>query len=91
MNKSQLVSAMAEAGEISKAQAAKALDGCLDGIIKTLVNGEKVTLVGFGTFSVTERAARTGRNPRTNEEIQIPSKRVCKFKPGQELSSAVSG
>ncbi len=91
MNKADLVSLMANAAEISKAQASKALDSMLDGIIGALKDGDKVTLVNFGTFSVAERAARTGRNPRTNKEIHIPSKRVSKFKPGKVLSDAVGG
>lgn len=90
MNKADLVNLMAEAADISKAQASKSLDALLDGITDALKNGDKVTLVNFGTFSVAERAARTGRNPRTNQEIQIAAKRVAKFKPGKMLSEGVA-
>ncbi len=89
MNKADLVNEMADSADISKAQATKALDALLDGITSALKDGDKVTLVNFGTFSVAERAARTGRNPRTNEEIQIPGKKVAKFKPGKVLAEAV--
>ena len=91
MNKADLVNAMANAAEVSKTQASAALDAMLDGIVDALKAGDKVTLVNFGTFSVAQRAARTGRNPRTNEEIQIPGKAIAKFKPGKVLSDAVSG
>lgn len=90
MNKADLVNSMADSAGISKAHAAKALDGCLDAIVDALKDGQKVTLVNFGTFYVAERAARTGRNPRTNQEIQIASKRVAKFKPGKILADSVS-
>ena len=90
MNKADLVNRMADASGISKADATKALDACLEGIVDALKQGDKVTLVNFGTFSVAERAARTGRNPRTNQEIQIPGKKVAKFKPGKDMADAVS-
>ena len=90
MNKADLVNLMAERADISKAQATKSLDALLDGITKALQDGDKVTLVNFGTFMVAERAARTGRNPRTNQEIQIAAKRVAKFKPGKTLSDSVA-
>ena len=90
MNKADLVSEMAIAANISKNQAAKALDALLNSIARALNEGGKVTLVNFGTFSVANRAARTGRNPRTNEEIHIPEKSVVKFKPGKVLSDGVS-
>ena len=86
MNKADLVNVMAEQADISKAQASKALDAMLDAIVGALKADDKVTLVNFGTFSVTTRSARTGRNPRTNKEIQIPAKKVAKFKPGKSLS-----
>jgi len=89
MNKADLVNQMATSADISKAQATKALDALLTGITEALKGGAKVTLVNFGTFSVAERAARTGRNPRTNQEIQIPGKKVAKFKPGKDLADAV--
>ena len=91
MNKADLVSVMADSADISKAQATKALDALLDGITDALRNGDKVTLVNFGTFSVAERAARTGRNPRTNKVISIPGKKVAKFKPGKVLADSVAG
>ncbi len=91
MNKADLVNAMANAADVSKTQASAALDAMLDGIVDALKAGDKVTLVNFGTFSVAQRAARTGRNPRTNEEIQIPGKSIAKFKPGKVLADAVSG
>lgn len=90
MNKADLINQMADQAEISKAQATKALDAMLDGVVEALKNGDKVTLVNFGTFFVADRAARTGRNPRTNEEIQIEGKKVPKFKPGKILSDTVS-
>lgn len=91
MNKADLINEMANSADISKAQATKALDALLDSITTALKDGGKVTLVNFGTFSVSERAARTGRNPQTNEVIDIPAKRVPKFKPGKSLDSAVNG
>lgn len=89
MNKADLVNVMADSADISKAQAAKALDAMLDAITGALKSNDKVTLVNFGTFSVAERAARTGRNPRTNKIIKIPEKRVAKFKPGKSLADVV--
>lgn len=89
MNKGDLVAKMAEVGEISKAAAAKALDAMLQAIEESLKAGDKVTLVGFGTFSVSTRAARSGRNPQTGAEIKIPSAKVPKFKPGNKLKDAV--
>lgn len=90
MNKEKIAENMAEAAGISKSQALKALDASLDSISGALANGDKVTLVGFGTFSVGERAARTGRNPQTGAEIQIAAKKVAKFKAGKVLSDAVN-
>jgi DNA-binding protein HU-beta len=91
MNKADLVSAIAsdEGNNITKQQAARALDTMVSKIIGALKNKEKVTLVNFGTFSVTERAPRKGRNPRTNEVIDIPAKSVPKFKPGKEMIEKV--
>ena len=89
MNKSELVEAMATAAGISKAQADKALTGALDAITDALAKGDKVTLVGFGTFSVAERAARQGRNPQTGKTITIAAGRVARFKPGSKLAEAV--
>lgn len=86
MNKSELVSAIAEKSGLSKVDAKKALDATLETIAEEVKRGEKVVLVGFGTFSVSERSARKGINPRTKETINIPAKRTTKFKPGSELS-----
>ena len=89
MNKSELVEQMAKAGGISKAAAEKALAGALDGITKAMKKGDKVTLVGFGTFSVNKRAARQGRNPQTGKTIDIKDRKVARFKPGSKLAEAV--
>jgi DNA-binding protein HU-beta len=89
MTKAELVAKMAKDASITKAAAAKALDGVIDGIAKALKKGDSVTLVGFGTFSVAKRKARIGRNPQTGKEIKIPAKRVPKFKPGTDLKRAV--
>ncbi len=90
MNKAELVEAMASGAGLSKAQANDALDALTDTVTKTLKKGDRVTLVGFGTFSTSDRAARTGRNPQTGEPIKIKAKRVVKFKPGKELSDKVA-
>lgn len=89
MNKGDLISTMANDASITKAQATQALDSFLDAVVDALKGGDKVTLVNFGTFSVAERAERTGRNPRTNEEIKIPAKKVAKFKPGKSMIDAL--
>ena len=89
MNKGDLVARMAEGAEISKAAAAKALDTMLDAIEEGLKAGDKITLVGFGTFSVAERAERNGRNPQTGADIKIPAAKVPKFKAGAKLKDAV--
>jgi len=89
MNKADLVAKIAADNEISKAVAEGALNSMMDGVRNALKNEESVTLVGFGTFSVGKRAARTGRNPQTGKEIQIPAKNVVKFKAGKGLSEAV--
>jgi len=91
MNKGDLISKIAESAKITKAQATDALNAVLDGIGEELKKeGGKVTLIGFGTFSVSEREARTGRNPQTGASIKISAKKVVKFKPGKELSDAVN-
>lgn len=90
MNKSDLISQMAGDAGITKAQAQSALNSFLDSTSGALKKGEKLILVGFGTFSVSQRAARTGRNPRTGKEIKIPAKNVVKFKAGSELAKKVS-
>jgi DNA-binding protein HU-beta len=89
MNKADLVDAMSSEAKITKADAQRALDAFLAVTSKSLKKGEKVTLVGFGTFSVAKRAARTGRNPQTGKEIKIAAKKVAKFKAGSELAQKV--
>ena len=89
MNKSELVANIADSADISKASAEKALNGFMDSITSALQKGDKVTLVGFGTFSVAKRAAREGRNPQTGEPIQIKAARMPGFKAGKALKEAV--
>ena len=89
MNKAELVAKIAEDAGISKSQANDALDSFVDAVTKTLKSGDKVTLVGFGTFSVSKRQARTGRNPQTGESIKIKAKKVARFKAGKELSARI--
>ncbi len=89
MNKSELVERMASAAGISKAAAEKSLTGFLDAVTDALADGDKVTLVGFGTFSVSERAARQGRNPQTGATIKIPARKIARFKAGSKLADAV--
>jgi len=86
MNKAELVSKMAGDAGTTKVQAAAALDSFIEGVTKTLKSGDKLILVGFGTFSVSKRAARKGRNPATGETIKIKAKKVAKFKASKELS-----
>ncbi|MEJ2763294.1 nucleoid-associated protein HU-beta [Photobacterium sp. MCCC 1A19761] len=90
MNKTQLVDKIAENADISKASAGRALDAFIDAVADSLKAGEQVALVGFGTFSVRERAARTGRNPQTGEEIQISAAKVPGFKAGKALKDSVN-
>ncbi len=90
MNKAELTEAMAEAADISKAAAARALDGMVDAVTEALKNGDQVSLIGFGTFSVRDRAARTGRNPQTGEAINIAASRNPAFKAGKALKDAVN-
>ena len=89
MNKTELVEKIAESAGISKGNAKKALDATVAAIKDALVAGEKVSLIGFGTFSVNERPAREGINPATKEKITIAAKKVAKFKPGAELADAL--
>jgi DNA-binding protein HU-beta len=89
MTKADLVSKIAGDGGITKAQAEKAVDGFVAAVTDSLATGDKVTLVGFGTFSVGARTEREGRNPRTGEKITIPASKVVKFKPGKSLSDKV--
>jgi DNA-binding protein HU-beta len=86
MTKAELVSKIAEDAGITKIAATAALDAFIDGVTKTLKAGDKLTLVGFGTFSVSKRAARMGRNPFTGQEIKIKAKKVAKFKASKDLS-----
>ena len=89
MNKAELVSAVAEKADMSKKDAERAVKAVFDVIEESLAQSEKVQLVGFGTFEVKDRAARTGRNPQTKEEIQIPAAKVPGFKAGKALKDAV--
>ncbi len=90
MNKNDLVSAVSGSVGISKADASKAVDSVFDNITSSLRGGNEVRLIGFGTFSVANRKATTGRNPRTGETIQIPARRQAKFKAGKALKEAVN-
>ncbi|MFT5823411.1 MAG: DNA-binding protein HU-beta [Crocinitomix sp.] len=90
MNKSDLVAAMASNSGLSKADAERALGASLDAISGALSKGDKVSLIGFGTFSVSNRAARDGRNPQTGATIKIAAKNVAKFKAGSTLSGSVN-
>ncbi|CAH1526085.1 DNA-binding protein HU-beta [Vibrio owensii] len=90
MNKSQLVEHIAQTADISKAKADAALNAIIEGISDTLSSGDEVALIGFGTFKVNQRAARTGRNPKTGEEIQISAANVPAFKAGKALKEAVN-
>lgn len=90
MNKTELIEKIAAGSELSKADAKKALDATVAAIKDALVAGDKISLVGFGTFSVNERPAREGINPATKEKIQIAAKKVAKFKAGAELNDAIN-
>lgn len=90
MTKSELIDAIANKAGLSKADATKALAATLESISDALKAGEKVALIGFGTFSVSPRAARTGKNPQTGEAIAIPASKAAKFKAGQKLKDAVN-
>ena len=89
MNKAELISAIATDAGVSKSVASKVLDSMINNVTESLKKGKKVTLVGFGTFSVTKRKARTGRNPQTGKEIKIPARKVAKFRAGAKLAEAV--
>ncbi len=89
MNKAELIDAMATGAGLSKADAKKALDAFVSSTTDALKRGERVALVGFGSFSVSTRSARKGRNPQTGKEISIPAKKVVKFKTGADLSKGV--
>lgn len=90
MNKSELIDAIASSADLPKAAAGRALDAMIDAISAELKNGGDVSLVGFGVFSVKERAARTGRNPQTGKPIEISAAKVPSFKPGKALKDAVN-
>jgi DNA-binding protein HU-beta len=90
MNKGELIDKIAKDTKLTKRQSSDALDAVLNAVTTTLGKGGKVTLVGFGTFSVSKRASRKGRNPRTNKEITIKAKKVAKFKAGVELAKKVN-
>lgn len=90
MNKSELIDAVATKANASKAATATVVGAAIDVISATLASGNSIQLVGFGTFSVNQRAARTGRNPATGKEIKIPAKKVVRFKPGTALSAAAN-
>ena len=89
MTKAELITSIAKETKISKASAEKAINAFTNSVTKALKKGDKLTLTGFGTFSVAKRSARKGRNPQTGKEIKIPAKKVAKFKAGNLLKSAV--
>ncbi|MGL6022442.1 MAG: HU family DNA-binding protein [Chitinophagaceae bacterium] len=89
MNKGELIARIAENADITRKEATDALEAFTDAVAKTLKNDDKITLVGFGTFSKTERAARQGRNPRTGETITIDAKKTVRFKAGKELNEKI--
>ena len=90
MNKTELVAAMAQEAELSKKDAEKALKAFTDVVAEELKKGEKIQLVGFGTFEVSERAARTGRNPQSGKEMKIPASKAPKFKAGKALKDMIN-
>lgn len=90
MNKAELIEAMADAADIPKAAAGRALDGMVEAVTNAMKDGDQVSLIGFGTFSVRERAARTGRNPQTGETINIKASKIPAFKAGKALKDAVN-
>ncbi len=90
MNKAELIEAIANGSKLTKADAGRALDSTIEAISKSLKKGDRISLVGFGSFSVAKRAARVGRNPQTGKEIKIAAKKVVKFKAGAELAGNVN-
>ena len=90
MNKADLVNSISEKTGLTKSKTKEGVDAFVSSITESLKSGEKVTLVGFGTFATTKKEARKGRNPKTGETIEIPSKTVAKFKAGSELSKSVN-
>lgn len=91
MNKTELIDIVAQEADLSKAAAARALDSAMSAITEVLKKGDSISLVGFGTFAVGKRAARTGRNPKTGAEITIKAAKVPKFRPSQALKDTVNG
>jgi DNA-binding protein HU-beta len=89
VTKEELIAKCAREANVTKAQATRALNSILDGVTHSLKKGQKVSFVGFGTFEVTRRKARMGRNPQTGQSIKIPASRVAKFRPGKALKDAV--
>ena len=87
MNKTELISSISEKSGLSKVDSKKALEAFMESVTEVIKKGDKVALVGFGTFSVTQKAARKGINPRTKAVINIPAKKTAKFKPGSDLAS----
>ena len=90
MNKAELIEAIANGSKLTKADAGRALDSTIEAVGKALKKGDRISLVGFGSFSVAKRAARIGRNPQTGKEIKIAAKKVVKFKAGTELAGSVN-
>ncbi|MBI3521301.1 MAG: HU family DNA-binding protein [Bacteroidetes bacterium] len=90
MNKAELIEAIANGSKLTKADAGRALDSTIEAVGKALKKGDRISLVGFGSFSVAKRAARIGRNPQTGKEIKIAAKKVVKFKAGTELATNVN-
>lgn len=91
MNKTELIDALAQKCDFTKADAARAVDSLTDIIAETLAKGESIALLGFGNFTITERAARVGRNPKTGEPLQIAASKVPKFTAGSKLKAAING
>ena len=90
MNKAELIEAIANGSKLTKADAGRALDSTIEAVAKALKKGDRISLVGFGSFSVAKRAARIGRNPQTGKEIKIAAKKVVRFKAGAELAETVN-
>lgn len=90
MNKAELIDAISANAKLTKADAGRALDAAVDAIEKSLKKGDRIALVGFGSFTIAKRAARTGRNPQTGKEIKIAAKKVVKFKAGTDLSKKIN-
>jgi DNA-binding protein HU-beta len=89
MNKKDLIRSIAESAQVSRTTAERGLNGLLAALESAMKEGQRVTVVGFGSFSVVERAPRTGRNPKTGEMVPIPSRRVVRFRPGKELAEKI--